>query len=163
MNIQPTITEILFTLAFITLLLKWNEGSFHSVKTNHFSFDEINACGDVYFHIISFRVLFSRYFVTRNEILFLSKWPQWSNTCNEITHGLYQVNTRPGTEMKIFHFARNEISWNHPFNWLFYFRIFNSISLLIWCEILSYVSIVKLGMKLVQIYQDFWTFCDKNV
>ena len=30
----------------------------HSVKANHFCFDEINACADVSFHMISFRVVF---------------------------------------------------------------------------------------------------------
>ena len=30
----------------------------HSVNANHFKFDEINACGDVSFHMISFQVLF---------------------------------------------------------------------------------------------------------
>ena len=45
----------------------------HSVKANHFIFDEINACRDVSFHMISFQVVFLQYFITRNETSFLSK------------------------------------------------------------------------------------------
>ena len=31
----------------------------HSVKANHFCFDEIKAWADVFFHMISFRVVFT--------------------------------------------------------------------------------------------------------
>ena len=31
----------------------------HSVKANHFCFDEINARTDVSFHIVSFRIVFT--------------------------------------------------------------------------------------------------------
>ena len=41
--------------------------------------------------MISFRVVLTRYFITRNEISFLSKWPHWNNTHNEFHFGLYHV------------------------------------------------------------------------
>ena len=64
----------------------------HSVKANHFCFDEINAYANVSFHMISFWVVFTWHFVTRNEISFLSKWPQLNDTRNEFHFGLYHVN-----------------------------------------------------------------------
>ena len=59
----------------------------HSVKANHFCFDEITACADVSFCIISIRIVFIWHFITRNEILFLSKWPQW------LCHWFYHVSS----------------------------------------------------------------------
>ena len=49
----------------------------HSIKSNHFCFDEINARTNVFFPVISFRVVFWWHFIARNEVSFLSKWPQW--------------------------------------------------------------------------------------
>ena len=46
----------------------------HSVKASHPCLDEINACADVSFRMISLRVVFTWYFITQNEILFLLKW-----------------------------------------------------------------------------------------
>ena len=45
----------------------------HLVKANYFCFDEISACADVFFHMISFRVVFTRYLITQNQISSLSK------------------------------------------------------------------------------------------
>ena len=100
MKFQSTIKEILFTLLFHC---GWNEIKFrfggfprktvHSVKCSQLCFDEISACADVSFHMISFLVMFTWYFITQNEISFLSKWPQWSNTHNEFHFGLYYVNS----------------------------------------------------------------------
>ena len=109
MKFQPTIKEVLFILLFIAGEMKWNfasgEGSGqdgggggsgpektdHPVKANYFCFDELNACAVVLFHMISFRVVFTWYFIPRNEISFLSKWRQWNITNNKFHFGLYQV------------------------------------------------------------------------
>ena len=78
---------------------KWNEISFrgwfdkktaHPVKVNSSCFDEINVCVDVSFRMISFRVVFTWHFITRNEI---SKWPQLNNNRKEFHFGLYHVNS----------------------------------------------------------------------
>ena len=65
----------------------------HSVKANYFCLDEIKACADISFHIISFPVVFTWSFIKRNEVSFLSKWPQWNKTHNEFHFGLYHVNS----------------------------------------------------------------------
>ena len=59
------------------------------IKTNLL----VYACADVSFHMISFRVVFTWYFITRNEILFLSEWRQWNNTRSKFHFGLYHVNS----------------------------------------------------------------------
>ena len=64
-----------------------------SVKANHFSFDEINTCANVSFHMISFRVVFTWYFIARKEIAFLSKWLQWNNARSEFYFGVFRVNS----------------------------------------------------------------------
>ena len=54
MKFQPTIKEI--------MKFRFEGGpktTAHSVKANHFCFDEINACADVLFHMIPFRVVFT--------------------------------------------------------------------------------------------------------
>ena len=63
---QPTIKEILFQLLFTAGEIKCKRKMSYSEKANHFCFDEINACADVSFHIISFRIVFISYFITRN-------------------------------------------------------------------------------------------------
>ena len=65
----------------------------HSVQANHFCFNKVNACAIVSFHMISFWVVFTWYFITRTEISFLSKWPQWNNARNEFHFGFYHVNS----------------------------------------------------------------------
>ena len=82
MEFQPSIINF----ACITFHCVWNEMKFcfgsgprktaHSVRANHSYFDEINACPDAYFRVILFQIVFTWHFITRNEILFLSKWPQ---------------------------------------------------------------------------------------
>ena len=76
----------IINFACITFHCVWNEMKFffgsgprktaHSVKANHSYFDEINVCADAYFRVILFQLVFTWHFITRNEILFLSKWPQ---------------------------------------------------------------------------------------
>ena len=114
---------------YITLHCRRNEIKFHlvgvprktvnSVIANHFCFDEINACADTSSRIILFRIVFTWYFITRNEISVLSKWPQWNNTRVVFHFGLYHVvviRNWQHTEMKTFYFAWNEISCKHPLN-----------------------------------------------
>ena len=98
------------SFVYITFHCGWNEVKFrfrggerargggsgprktvHQVKANYFCFDELNACAVVLFHMISFRVVFTWYFIPRNEISFLSKWRQWNITNNKFHFGLYQV------------------------------------------------------------------------
>ena len=44
---------------------------------------------------ISFRVVLTWYFITRNDISFLSKWPQWNNAHNEFQmHMRIEHNTQ---------------------------------------------------------------------
>ena len=100
MTFSPTIKKILYKSIFIAGEMKWNfdsrvvqEKRSDSVKANHFCFDEIKAWADVFFHMISFRVVFTWSFINRNEILFLSKWSQWNNNRNEFHFGLYHVNS----------------------------------------------------------------------
>ena len=75
----PTIKEVMFTLLFTwtkrseVFFKDWSKKAAHSVKANQLCFDEIKPCADVSFHMISFRVVFTCYFITRNEISFLSK------------------------------------------------------------------------------------------
>ena len=86
----------------ITFHCGWNEIKFrsrggprntaHLVRPNHSCFDEINACPDVSFRMISFRVLFTWHFITQNEVSSLSIWRNqiWRNTIwrNKITHAM---------------------------------------------------------------------------
>ena len=92
---QPTIKQILFTLLFIAGKMKWISfrgwseinGSLSKVQSILFKHVQI-------FTFIWFRVVFTCYFITRNEILFLSKWPQWNNTRNEFHFEMYHVYKR---------------------------------------------------------------------
>ena len=94
---QSTIKEILLTLLYIAGEMKWmsirewSEINDPWSKSQSFLFTHVYAC--VSFHLISFQVVFTWYFLTRNEISFLSKWPQWNNTRNEFHFGLYNVNS----------------------------------------------------------------------
>ena len=63
----------------------------HPIKKKPVNF--VYACADVSFHMISFRVVFTWCFITRNETSFLSKWPQWNNARNEFHFRLYHVNS----------------------------------------------------------------------
>ena len=47
----------------------------------------------IIFVLISYRVVFTWYFITWIEIWFLSKWPQWNNTRNKFYFGLYHLNS----------------------------------------------------------------------
>ena len=51
------------------------------------------ACADVSFHMVSFWVVFTWYFITRNEISFLSKLAQKNDIRNEFHFGLHHVNS----------------------------------------------------------------------
>ena len=55
--------------------------------------EKISPRADVSFYMISFRVVFTWYFTIWNEISFLSKWPLWNNSRNEIHFGLYHVSS----------------------------------------------------------------------
>ena len=63
----------------------------------------VYASADASFHMISFRLVFTWYFIIRNEISFLSKWPQWNGTRSEFHFGLYHVSS-----CKKFNRHRNE-------------------------------------------------------
>ena len=79
MKFQPNIKKMLFILLFTVGEIKWNlvsgvvqeNGPFH--KVNHFCFDEMNACADVSFRIISFRIVSTWHFIIQNKTSFLSK------------------------------------------------------------------------------------------
>ena len=71
----------------------WSEKNGPFSKASLFCFDEIKACADVSFHMISFWVVFTWYFITRNEISFLAKWPQWNDTRSEFHFGLYHLSS----------------------------------------------------------------------
>ena len=49
-------------------------------------------------------------FYHRNEISFLSRWPQWNNTHNEFHFEVFHVKNWH----KTFHFPQNEIFCKHP-------------------------------------------------
>ena len=100
----------------------WSEIKGLSKETKYKSFIFVYTCADVFFHTVSCRVVFTWYFIIRNEISFLSKWLQWNNTSNEFHFRWYHVNS-----LKKFtrhqdqkcHFARNEISCKHPISCFF--------------------------------------------
>ena len=90
---------------------KWNEIHFCFDLLNHYlCFYKIFACADISFWMISFRSSIYITFITRNEISFLSKW-------NNTSAVSFISQYWPDTELKIFRFARNEISCKHPFSW----------------------------------------------
>ena len=73
---------------------KWNEIPFRfDLLTYYLCFCELFECADVSFHMISFRVSVDITFMTQNEILFLSKWPEWNNSHNELLLWLFHVNS----------------------------------------------------------------------
>ena len=87
MKLQTTIKEIMLTLLF-TVANRFEGGPrkvAHSLKANHSYFDKINARAVIFFFAISSRVVFTRHFINRNQISFLSKWQEWNNNRNEIT------------------------------------------------------------------------------
>ena len=66
---------------------------------------------------ISFRVVFTWYFITRNEMSFLSKWPIWNPYRFESYFTLIHVNTSKDlTEQRSETFNRNEISYRFKFD-----------------------------------------------
>ena len=116
MEFNLTTKEILFTLLLLVGKIKWfrfrigPRKTAHSGKANHSCFDEVNACADVCFRMILFRVVFAWQFITQNEISFLSKWSQWKNSRNEFHFVLYQKLT----SYKKLTIHRNENIWFHP-------------------------------------------------
>ena len=82
---KRALKQILFTLLFIAGKMKcisfqaWSEKNGPLSRPILF----VCACTDVSFHMVSFRVVFTLSFITRNEISFLSKWTQWNNTRSE--------------------------------------------------------------------------------
>ena len=73
---------------------------------------------------ISFRVVFTWYFITRNEISFLSKWPIWNPYRFEFHFASIHVNTsKELTEHRSEIFNQNEISYRFefisPFMWTY--------------------------------------------
>ena len=99
MKFEPTIKK--FCLHYFSLRTKWNDISFrggpkktaHSAKANHPCFYEINTYADVFFHdFISGTVYMI--FYHRNEISFLSQWPQWNNTHSKFHFEVFHVNRR---------------------------------------------------------------------
>ena len=78
MKLQTTIKEIMLTLLF-TVANRFEGGPrkvAHSLKANHSYFDKINARAVIFFFAISSRVVFTRHFINRNQISFLSKWQE---------------------------------------------------------------------------------------
>ena len=64
-----------------------------------------------------FGVVFTKYFITRNEISFLSNRPQRNNTRNENHFSVICVKSYkdwPGIKLKKIHYTWNEISCKHP-------------------------------------------------
>ena len=69
-----------FCLYKFSLRAKWNEANFcFDLLIDYLCFYEIFACAVVSFWMISFKGSVYITFITRNEISFLSKWPQWNN------------------------------------------------------------------------------------
>ena len=63
---------------YISFHCWWNElFSFH-LLIYYLCFYKIFACADISFRVISFQVVPSGSFVTRNEISFPPQWPQWN-------------------------------------------------------------------------------------
>ena len=89
----------------------------HSAKPNHSCFDEINACPDVSFHMILFRVaLFQAHDILSPEMKFHFCQNDCDDTTPAMSFGLHHVNSYKNLtrhQMKIFHFARNEILCKH--------------------------------------------------
>ena len=82
----------------------------YSAKANYSCFDEINTCADVSFRMISFRVVLTWQYISRNEISCLSKWLQWNNNGSEFNFVLYQKLT----SYKKLTSRWNENIWFHP-------------------------------------------------
>ena len=96
----------------------------HSAKTCHSCFDEINACANVSFRMISFRLVFTWQLSLEMELHFCQ------NDRREITTTVILIlsynRNWPATEMNIFDFTRNENSCKHApnynrFSWLVVF------------------------------------------
>ena len=68
------------------LRAKWNETHFcYDLLIYFLCFDKKFACIDVSFLMILFQGRVYITFITRHQILFLSKWPQWNNICNDFS------------------------------------------------------------------------------
>ena len=82
-------SKTLHKLVFTANEMKWNSLSF-------WSFDllslllwtiQMRRC------FLSYKVSVDITFTTQNEILFLSKWPEWNNSHNELPLWLFHVNS----------------------------------------------------------------------
>ena len=97
-DFKPTWKQILFTWSFISAAFQ-NDPIFWWTCVS-----------------ISFRVVFTWYFITRNEISFLSKWPIWNPYRFEFHFASIHVNTSKDlTEHQSEIFTRNEILYQFEF------------------------------------------------
>ena len=79
----------------------WRENKFCSHEVSFRLHFKITRYSDGYVGI-SFRVVFTRYFITRNEISFLSKWPIW----NRYPHWVLNA---PSNESALIHFVSGKL------------------------------------------------------
>ena len=97
-DFKPTWKQILFTWSFISAAFQ-NDPIFWWTCVG-----------------ISFRVVFTWYFITRNEISFLSKWPIWNPYRFEFHFASIHVNTSKDlTEHQSEIFTRKEILYQFEF------------------------------------------------
>ena len=97
-DFKPTWKQILFTWSFISAAFQ-NDPIFRWTCVG-----------------ITFRVVFTWYFITRNEISFLSKWPIWNPYRFEFHFASIHVNTSKDlTEHQSEIFTRNEILYQFEF------------------------------------------------
>ena len=86
--------EIKFYLYLFLLRTTWNEiNIYFDLLIDYLCIYEVFVWPDVFFGIFS---LWDRVYIiciTRNEISFLSKWPQWNNTRNDFHFALLHVNS----------------------------------------------------------------------
>ena len=127
-ELKRTVKEILFTLLLTVAEMKWNfvlqnvrKKKAHSAKT---ILDEINACADVSFRMISLWLVFTWQVLLEMEFHFCQNDRREITTI--VTLILSLIRNWAVTEMKIFDFTRNENSCKHApiynsFSWLMVF------------------------------------------
>ena len=86
--------EIKFCLYLFLLRTTWNEiNIYFDLLIDYLCIYEVFVWPDVFFGIFSLRDRVYIICITRNEISFLSKWPQWNNTRNDFHFALLHVNS----------------------------------------------------------------------
>ena len=93
-NFKPTWKQVLFTWCFFSAAFQ-NDPIFWWICVG-----------------ISFWVVVTWYLIIRNEILFLLKWPQWNNTCNDFQ--AYMRINAISNEFSLF-------TWKSHADWKFHF------------------------------------------